>query len=311
MQNAVKCNSYFHKIVLHYSYKYKLATKVGVIMKIEHLKIFLEVAQSESINKAAGKLFTSHQNLNVLLKKIEEELGTALFLRSNKGITLSDDGKALFDAASQIVAIYDELQNKLQKDTGVLNFYTTTSLASLINDLQGSCFCNNYISVYKKNVDEIFSMIESKKKGIYFVSVTEKEFKMLEQFKDHCVVSSDNTSVRIYHKDNPFLTGTTTNVTPRMISNISQSQLATDMINIDDLSISKKLMREEHFYFSTTESLAQAYFPEEEWVHVKDTFHAFPVKFTLFFNLPNTHEWREARMHIAERIRNNFHNATL
>ena len=35
------------------------------------------------------------------------------------------------------------------------------------------------------------------------------------------------------------------------------------------------------------------------------------VKFTLFFNLPNSPEWREARVHIAEHIRNNFHNTTL
>ncbi len=275
-------------------------------MKIEHLKIFLEVAQSESINKAAGKLFTSHQNLNVLLKKIEEELGTALFLRSNKGITLSDDGKALFDAASQIVAIYDELQNKLQKDTGVLNFYTTTSLASLINDLQGSCFCNNYISVYKKNVDEIFSMIESKKKGIYFVSVTENEFKKLEQYKDHYIIASDSTSVRVYHKDSPLLNNSAQNITPRAISNISQSQLADDMLNIDDISISKKLMRDENFIFTTTESLARVFFPELEWVHIKDETNVFPVKFTLFFNLPITTEWREARNKIAESIQKNF-----
>lgn len=276
-------------------------------MKIEHLKIFLEVAQAESINKAAGKLFTSHQNLNVLLKKLEEELGTTLFLRSNKGISLSEDGKELLDAASQIITIYDNFQNKIKKDTGVLNFYTTTSLASLINDLQGCCFCNNYISVYKNTVDDIFSMIESKKKGIYFVSVTEKEFKKLEQFGDHYIISSDNTSVRVYHKDNPFLNNPTPSIAPRLISNISQSQLAVDMINIDDLTISKKLMREEHFVFTTTESLAQTYFPEEEWVHVKDNAYATAVKFTLFFNLPTSSEWQEARMHIAARIKNNFH----
>ena len=275
-------------------------------MKIEHLKIFLEVAQSESINKAAAKLFTSHQNLNVLLKKLEEELGTTLFLRSNKGIVLSEDGKALYEAASQIVTIYDEFQSNIQKDTGVLNFYTTTSLSSIINDLQGCCFCNNYISVYKNNVDEIFSMLESKKKGIYFVSVTEKEFKKLEQWKDHCIIASDNTAVRVYHKDNPLLHNSAAHIAPRTISNISQAQLMGDMLNIDDLSISKKLMREENFIFTTTESLACAYFPEAEWVHVKGETDSILVKFTLFFNLPITAEWREARIKIAERIRKNF-----
>ena len=131
--------------------------------------------------------------------------------------------------------------------------------------------------------------------------------KKLEQYNDHCIVASDSTSVRVYHKDNPLLNNPVSNVAPRAISNISQSQLADDMLNIDDLSISKKLMREENFIFTTTESLACAYFPETEWVHIKDDANVFlPVKFTLFFNLPITAEWREARIKIAERIRKNF-----
>ena len=275
-------------------------------MKIEHLKIFLEVAQSESINKAAAKLFTSHQNLNVLLKKLEEELDTTLFVRSNKGIVLSDEGRELMDAATQIIEIYDDFQNKIKKDTGVLNFYTTTSLASIINDLQGCCFCSNYISVFKKNVDEIYALLESKKKGIYFISVTDKDFKKLEQYKDHCIIASDTTSVRVYHKDNPLLKSNSPNAVPRAISNVSQSQFGADFINIDDIAISKKLMQEENFIFTTTESLAHMYFPEDEWVHIKDDTTAFPVHFTLFFNLPNTAEWREARNKIAERIKKNF-----
>ena len=275
-------------------------------MKIEHLKIFLEVAQSESINKAAAKLFTSHQNLNVLLKKLEEELDTTLFVRSNKGIVLSDEGRELMDAATQIIEIYDDFQNKIKKDTGVLNFYTTTSLADIINDLQGCCFCSNYISVHKKNVDEIYAQLESKKKGIYFVSVSEKDFKKLEYHKDHCIIATDDTSVRVYHKNNPLLTNDTSGITPRAITNISQSQLATEgLINIDDISISKKLMIDEHFIFTTTESLARAYFPEDEWTIQKDP-ALYPVKFTVFFNLPNTPEWREARSKITERIRKNF-----
>ena len=130
-------------------------------------------------------------------------------------------------------------------------------------------------------------MLESKKKGIYFVSVTENDFKKLEHYKDHIVISHDTASVRVYHKDNPALTqNALPTAASRTITNISQSQLASDsLINIDDITISKKLMKEEHFVFTTTESLAHAFFPEDEWIIKKESF-IYPVSFTLFFNLP-------------------------
>ncbi|MBP3628843.1 MAG: LysR family transcriptional regulator, partial [Anaerotignum sp.] len=70
-------------------------------MKIENLKIFLEVAQSESINEAARNLFMTHQNLNKIIKNLEAELNTQLFVRTNKGILLTSNGKELFVTASQ------------------------------------------------------------------------------------------------------------------------------------------------------------------------------------------------------------------
>lgn len=275
-------------------------------MKIEHLKVFVEVAQSESINKAAGKLFTSHQNLNVLLKKMEEELNTTLFIRSNKGIVLSEDGKELLNAATQIISIFDQFQNTIKKETGVLNFYTTTSLASITNDLQGRSFCNNYISIYKENVDELYSMIETNKKGVYFVAVTKKNIKKLEQHKDHIIIAKDSHAVRIYHKNNPKIQNLNSHEL-RAITNITQSQFAQDaLINIDDLNISKKLMREEAFVFVTSESLAKKYFPEDEWIYAKEEHEISVVYFTVFFNLPTSAEWHDARNKIAEYIRTNF-----
>ena len=276
-------------------------------MKIEHLKIFLEVAQSESINKAAGKLFTSHQNLNVLLKKLEEELCTTLFVRSNKGISLSEDGKELMLAAEKIVTIYDEFQAKLNKESGIINFYTSTSLAGLVNDLQGCMYCNNYISVHKKNVDELYAMMESKKKGIYFIAVNGDDFKKLQQHKNHIVIASDNTAVQVFHKDNPALQDNASEKQKtKIISNLSQNQMLDDFLNIDDTAICKKMMREGNFAFTTSESLYRAFFPEDEWVCVPEQDNYCNVHFTLFSNVPNNAEWNEACKKIAAKIKSNF-----
>lgn len=52
-------------------------------------------AAAGSMSKAAQQLFISQPNLSMSLKNLEEELGEAIFLRSGKGVTLTDFGHEL------------------------------------------------------------------------------------------------------------------------------------------------------------------------------------------------------------------------
>lgn len=274
-------------------------------MKIENLKIFLEVAQAESINKAASQLYTSHQNLNALIKKLEDELGTTLFIRSNKGITLSENGRELYEAASQIVAIYDDFTTKIKKDGGIIPFYVPTSLASLCNELQGYCLNDMYISVHKKDVEDLFDMLNRKKKGIYFLPVTKDYLNKWETYKDSAIIATDLNSVKICHKNNPILLPDHT-VVPRTITTISHDVQIPNAINIDDLAICKKLMVEENFIYVTTDSLYRAYFPEEDFLCFDTTSLDSPVHFTLFFYLPLIEPYKEIRQQVTNKISANF-----
>lgn len=274
-------------------------------MKIENLKIFLEVAQAESINKAASQLYTSHQNLNALIKKLEDEIGTTLFIRSNKGITLSENGKELYEAASQIVSIYDDFSQKIKKESDVIPFYVPVSLAVLCNNLQGYCLHEKYISIHKKDVDDLFDLLKRKKRGIYFLPVTGEHFNKWDSYKDSTIIATDLKSTVVCHKDNPILHSEHT-ITPRAITTISHDVQIPNAINIDDLDVCKKLMREEHFVYTTTESLYRAYFPEEAFICFHERALDYPVEFTLFFNLPTTDAYKEIRQQITERISVNF-----
>lgn len=60
-------------------------------------KIFCCVAQHGSISKAAEKLLISQPAVTWNLKKLENQLGVTLFIRTKKGATLTDEGKILFE----------------------------------------------------------------------------------------------------------------------------------------------------------------------------------------------------------------------
>ena len=80
-------------------------------MCIEQLKYFLEVAQSGSINATAQHLFISQQGVSDALKRMEKELGVALFKRSKVGVTLTPEGEGLYAYAQAVVSAYNELEN--------------------------------------------------------------------------------------------------------------------------------------------------------------------------------------------------------
>ncbi|MBQ8044135.1 MAG: LysR family transcriptional regulator [Clostridia bacterium] len=65
-------------------------------INLNSLKIFLEVASSNSFLEASNKLFISQPAISRSMSKLEEDLGIVLFYRANKGITLTPSGEILY-----------------------------------------------------------------------------------------------------------------------------------------------------------------------------------------------------------------------
>ena len=74
-------------------------------MESNDLRIFQRVAHEESFSKAAEKMGYVQSNVTLRIKKLEQELGTILFLRNNKGVSISRDGRKLLIYAEQIIQL--------------------------------------------------------------------------------------------------------------------------------------------------------------------------------------------------------------
>jgi len=77
-------------------------------MTIAQLRYFLEICDCGSITGAAGNLFVSQQALSRTVTTLERELGAMLFLRSKKGIVLTQAGEVLRDQCRPVVKQFDE-----------------------------------------------------------------------------------------------------------------------------------------------------------------------------------------------------------
>ncbi len=80
-------------------------------MKIEHLRYFISVANTKSINHAAKELYISQQQLNNILTSLEEEMQLTLLVRTNKGVSLTEDGAEFVKYAEKILTDYSAMQN--------------------------------------------------------------------------------------------------------------------------------------------------------------------------------------------------------
>lgn len=96
-------------------------------MRTEQLEYLIEISKNSSMNAASEKLFITPAALTLSIKKLEEELGTELLVRSNRGVELTKDGMHIVEAAKvflrEIESVKNKNNNAKSQLTGVLDIY--------------------------------------------------------------------------------------------------------------------------------------------------------------------------------------------
>lgn len=72
-------------------------------MDRESLEVFLTIARHGSINRAAQALFLAQSTVTHRLKQLERQVGSALFVRTASGVSLTGEGRRLLPVATNIV----------------------------------------------------------------------------------------------------------------------------------------------------------------------------------------------------------------
>ncbi len=77
-------------------------------MLFGHLESFVEIARCGNVSRAAEALFVTQPAVTARLKALERDLGTRLFVRTSRGMKLSDAGRAFLPYAERTIATVDE-----------------------------------------------------------------------------------------------------------------------------------------------------------------------------------------------------------
>ena len=84
-------------------------------MEIRHLRLIKAIVEEGSITKAIDKLHLTQSALSHQLKEAEYQLGTAIFLRTNKKLVLTKAGEKIYELANEILDKLSQTQTQIKQ----------------------------------------------------------------------------------------------------------------------------------------------------------------------------------------------------
>lgn len=103
-------------------------------MDLKQLRYFVAVAEAGHITRAAAQLGIQQPPLSQMIKSLEESLGTTLFKRHPKGVTLTESGEMLLADSRRLLEDAQAIKLRMRAvaagHAGVLNVGFTSSAAA-------------------------------------------------------------------------------------------------------------------------------------------------------------------------------------
>ena len=136
-------------------------------MELRILRYFLTVAKEQSFTKAAEQLHITQPTLSRQIAALEEELGTVLFVRKGRSITLTDGGILLKRRALEILNLEDRMLEELRGTEEVIEGTVTFGCGEFTAVETLAKICKQYkekyplvqIAIHTATADTIYEMM--------------------------------------------------------------------------------------------------------------------------------------------------------
>ena len=194
-------------------------------------RIFCKVAQSKSYSEAAEKLGLSVPNVSTQISNLEEQLNLKLFNRENKGVTLTENGKELYEIVNKSISGFD-FAEKLAKDK---------------NDISSGCIkigCPSHFTSYL-----LMEKIEKVKRDYPDLNIkiicevdTNKMLELLQNHKvDFAITDTPINSAKIEVQKLLTISNIFVSKAPLKIMDIKELENLNCILNLEDTKSTKQL----------------------------------------------------------------------
>jgi len=175
-------------------------------MEINDLRIFQMVAYEKSISKAALNLGYAQSNITMRIKVLESELKATLFIRNNKGATITSQGEKLLKYADKIIKLVDEATGEF-----------------IIPNINSKLTIGATQTISASRLPKLFTLFHKRNPTISLALKTEKQELLLDKvIKDEI--------------DGAFIYGEYTACKCKEVLNFKEEFALISSININDIS---------------------------------------------------------------------------
>jgi len=170
---------------------------------IQQLEALIHLVAERSFSRAARKMFLTQPSLTKHIKNLEDAVGAKVINRQNTGVTLTLQGRLLYEYAQKVLGLREGVKEKMlksmEKDSGTIDLIASTIPANYILPYILGDFNKKYpkIKIYIKTVnsEEALDMVLNKHAEIGFIGKKPLSRKINAEpiWKDRLVIAVSGT----------------------------------------------------------------------------------------------------------------------
>ena len=158
-------------------------------VKLELYRVFKEVAEAGNITAAAQTLFIYQSAVSQSIKQLEAELQTRLFARNSRGVTLTADGRMLYEYVRSAMGLLETGEEKLSQSRDLQMGHLTIGASDTVTSQFLLPYLDRFhrqypaihIQIISGRSHKVLGLLQSGKVDIAFAS-TPQEGASLETF---------------------------------------------------------------------------------------------------------------------------------
>lgn len=126
-------------------------------ISLDYYRIFYVVAKTGNITRAANELMISQPAISKCIKQLEEQLGGQLFVRTKRGVVLTEEGQEFYKYIEQALEFINNAEHKFSEmihlETGIIKIGISATLTKK--------FLMPYLEIFHKLYPKIKIQIQT------------------------------------------------------------------------------------------------------------------------------------------------------
>jgi len=127
------------------------------MINLELYRIFYEVAINKNITKASSILNISQPAVTKHIKNLEDSLGEVLFIRTKRGVVLTEVGNKLFLKVKQALRIIDDAELSLNESKKLHNSTIRVGISTTLAKIYLMDYIDNFHKIYPNIIFDIYT----------------------------------------------------------------------------------------------------------------------------------------------------------